>query len=425
LSEKIYSVSEVNANIKSILTSKPELKNIWVKGEISNLSTSGTGHTYFSLKEPNSLIRCTFFSYSRKNYKGKSLEDGMQVQVYGSITVYEPSGAYNLNVTQVQPIGIGDILARVEKLKQELKTKGIFDTAHKKPLPRLPKRLGIATSSFGAAIEDIIRLAKDRYPNIDILIAPCVVQGEEAVASIITAIRALNDPQWEVDVIIAGRGGGSYEDLMAFNDERIVMEYYNSRVPIVSAVGHQVDSLLSDFAADAYAPTPSAAAEMVIPELENLELYVEEMEDRIQKSLTNLIRWSSDQLRLISNKRSLTEPTALLTDRSQKVDDLLSRITLLGKNFLAGKKSRLQNFDILSYKTQTQIEKKKNAFLLASERLENFSPLLTLKRGYSVVRDAHQKVITSYKQVKQGDTIEIILSEGRVQTNIISISSEK
>ena len=423
MNEKIYSVSEVNANIKSILTGRQELKNIWVKGELSNLSTSGTGHTYFSLKEPNSLIRCTFFSYSRKNYKGKSLEDGMQVQVYGSITVYEPSGAYNLNVTQIQPIGIGDILARVEKLKQELKAKGVFDTAHKKALPRLPKRLGIATSSFGAAIEDIIRVATDRYPTIDILIAPCIVQGDEAVISIVAAIRELNNPIWEVDVIIAGRGGGSYEDLMAFNDERVVMEYYNSRVPIVSAVGHQVDSLLSDFAADAYAPTPSAAAEMVVPDMENLELYVDEMEDRIQKSLTNKIRWSTDQLRLVSNKRSLTDPTALLTDRSQRVDELLSRITLLGKNFLSGKKNQLQAFDILSYKAKTQVEKKKNRFLLASEKIENFSPLLTLKRGYSVVRDENQKVITSNKQATIGDKIEVILSEGRLTASVTSVIS--
>ncbi|MCB1190394.1 MAG: exodeoxyribonuclease VII large subunit [Leptospiraceae bacterium] len=406
-------VSDVNRFIKSILSSQKDLKNIWVKGEISNFTRSGNGHIYFSLKDPSSLIRCTFFSYSNQYYKGKPLKDGLEVQVLGSISVYEPGGTYSINVTKVEELGKGDILYQIEQLKQKLYTLGIFDPKRKKPLPKLPKTLGIVTSPHGAAIEDIIRIAQNRYPNINILIAPCSVQGEEATSSIINAISELNNPLWDVDVIIAGRGGGSFEDLMAFNQEDVVMAYYNSNVPIVSAVGHQIDSVLSDLAADHFSPTPTAAAEDVIPDIQEYELYLEGVGERLDQSLKFKLKINQDRFGLISNKRVFTEPETMLMDRYQKVDETINRIFLLGKNYISAKRQNLQQFEKLSFLIKGVMQNKKGGFEVASERIENFSPLLTLKRGYSVVRDLQKKVITSYKQVQKGQELEVILSEGK------------
>lgn len=415
---KVYQVSEINATIKSIINDKPELKNIWVKGEISNYSSSSGGHIYFSLKDPASVIRCTFFSYANKNYKHILLEDGKEIQVYGSVSVYEQGGTYNINVTKVEVLGEGDLLLKIEKLKRELQKKGIFDPERKRRLPRLPKTLGVATSLYGAALADIMRIATERYPNINILIAPCQVQGEEAPGSIIGAINELNNPEWEVDVIIAGRGGGSIEDLMAFNDERVVMAFYNSRVPIVSAVGHQIDSLLTDFAADNYAPTPTAAAELVVPEIEELEVYLEDLEVRLNQALQYKLNLAKDRLRLIASKRVLTEPTEILSNRTQKLDDLIGKISLVGKNFIAKKKSLLQKFDTLPYSIRSLISNKTNSFNIQSEKIENFSPLLTLKRGYSVVRNKNKSVLTSVQQIGVGEEIEVILFQGKLKATI-------
>lgn len=405
------SVSEVNRSIKSILLERRELKDIWIKGEISNYSPSGAGHIYFSLKDATSVIRCTFFSFQNKNYKGKKLRDGMEIQVFGSINLYEPGGYYSVNVSRVEELGKGDILYQLEKLKAELNAKGIFNIEHKRPIPRFPKTLGIATSPNGAAVEDIIRIAKERYPNLNILIAPCQVQGDSAPASIVGAIQELNNPKWEVDVIIAGRGGGSFEDLMPFNDESVIMAYYNSRVPIISAVGHQIDSLLCDHAADAYVPTPTAGAELAVPEIEDLEQYLEEIENRFNQTLKYKLDIARDRLHLISNKHIFLEPQILLMDRIQKVDETLNRIFLLGKNNIANKHNLLQRFENISIYAKSIVNTKENQYNLALGRVENFSPLETLKRGYAVVRNKKKEVISSPDQIKVGEELELILKD--------------
>ncbi len=402
------SVSEVNRSIKSILLERRELKDIWIKGEISNYSPSGAGHIYFSLKDPTSVIRCTFFSFQNKNYKGKKLQDGMEVQVFGSINLYEPGGYYSVNVARVEELGKGDILYQLEKLKAELNAKGIFNSERKRPIPRFPKTLGIATSPTGAAVEDIIRIAKERYPNLNILIAPCQVQGESAPTSIVSAIQELNNPKWEVDVIIAGRGGGSFEDLMPFNDEAVVMAYYNSRVPIISAVGHQIDSLLCDHAADAFVPTPTAGAELAVPELEDLENYLEDLQNRFNQTLKYKLDIARDRLHLISNKHIFMEPRMLLTDRIQRVDETLNRIFLLGKNNISLKLNQLQRFENIKIYAKSLLTAKESKYKLTLGRVENFSPLQTLNRGYAVARNKKQEVIQSPSQVKIGKELELI-----------------
>ncbi|PJZ68537.1 exodeoxyribonuclease VII large subunit [Leptospira perolatii] len=412
---KPFSVSEVNSIIKQLLTGPEILRNICIQGEISNLTRSHQGHVYFNLKDPKSLLACTFFSYSNSKYKGRALENGMEVRAYGSISVYEPRGQYNLNVQKVEEIGRGDLLLQVEELKRRLAARGIFDPERKRALPAFPWRIGVATSPTGAAIEDIIRIAKQRFPEINILISPCLVQGEEAPSSIVQAIQELNQPKWNVDVIIAGRGGGSYEDLMAFNDEKVVIAFAESRVPIVSAVGHQIDSVLSDLAADAFAPTPTAAAEMVVPEMEAVESELSEFETRLEAALKNQIRNLKERFRILTSKGVFLEPKTLLNERIQKLDETISRVGLLGKNALILSSSRLAPFHLrLPMSFQAGLERLKKKFELVSGKIEGYSPLGTLKRGYSVVRTKQKKVVTSPKQIKMEEELEVILSEGRI-----------
>ncbi|GBF37689.1 exodeoxyribonuclease 7 large subunit [Leptospira johnsonii] len=415
---KTYSVSEINSIVKQLLTGPDILRNIWIQGEISNYSKSHQGHIYFNLKDPKSLIACTFFSYSNGRYKGKPLENGMEIKAFGAISVYEPRGQYNLNISKIEELGQGDLLLQIEELKRKLAAQGVFDPERKRKLPAFPWRIGVATSPTGAAIEDIIRISKQRFPNIDILISPCLVQGDGAPESIISAIKQLNDPKWDVDLIIAGRGGGSTEDLMAFNDEKVVLAFAESRVPIISAVGHQIDSVLSDLAADHFAPTPTAAAEMAVPEMELVESGLIEFEVRLKTALKNQASNLKERLRILTNKKAFLDPRSMLNDRILQLDEINSRIHLLGKNYLMSaqnKFSPVSNGLITSFKSQ--LERKKKEFQLLSGKLEGFSPLGTLKRGYSVVRKKGKKVVTSPAQLEKEEELEVILAEGRIRVS--------
>lgn len=418
---KALSVTELNKAVARILGSAPGLKSIWVKGEISNFITGPTGHFYFSLKDAGSALRCTFFNGRSSSYNGRPLKDGMEILAYGNINVYEPRGEYSLNIFKVEEVGKGDIFLQIEKLRRELDSKGIFNPDHKKPIPRLPKTLGIATSPTGAAIEDIIKIATANYPNINILVSPCLVQGNDAPESISQAIALLNDPQWEVDVIIAGRGGGSYEDLMAFNTEKVVMAFYNSRVPIISAVGHEVDKVLTDYSADMHAPTPTAAAKIAVPEVDVWYQFLEDLDRRLNLAIDHTIRTLRERLNKIQERRSLSDPYHYLEDRYIQLDDLVTKITLLGKNFLAKKNEKLNIFERIVFRMEQSMERKSNRLQLVQGRVENFSPLSTLKRGYSVVRNANNKVVSSNQNVNIDDRLELILSEGKLGVRVTEI----
>lgn len=424
VSDKPLSVSELNKKISNLLSSSLEFRSIWVKGEISNFNIAPSGHFYFSLKDSTSNLKCTFFQGRSQSYSGRPLKNGMEVLAQGNINVYEPRGEYSLNVFKVEEVGQGDIYLQVEKLKRELHAKGIFDPSKKRPIPKIPKTLGVATSPTGAAIEDIIRIATTHYPNINILISPCLVQGTEAPDSIVQAIEILNDPKWEVDVIIAGRGGGSYEDLMAFNTEKVVMAYYNSKVPIISAVGHEIDKVLSDYSADANAPTPTAAAKMAVPEIDSLLIYLDEITRRQELAIRHKIQYSRDRLTKISDKRTLSEPDQYILDRYQSLDDVLTRISLIGKSFVSSKREKLQVLERINFRMEQNLERKKNRLGIATERITNFSPLSTLSRGYAVARNKNKKVIHSYKDVKKDEPLEIILSQGKLEVKVIGISNE-
>lgn len=345
----------------------------------------------------------------------------MKIQAFGSINVYEPNGSYSLNINRIEEFGKGDILYQIEKLKQELFQKGIFAKETKKPLPRFPKTIGVATSQHGAALRDIIRMIKDRNPGVNILLAPCIVQGEQATRSIVNAIRELNRPEWQVDVIIAGRGGGSFEDLMAFNEEDVVMAFYHSTVPIISAVGHQIDSPLSDLAADEFCSTPTAAAERAVPELLEIEEYLQSIGNELKNALRNQHKSAHEQLQWLSSKRIFTEPQLLLIDRQQKLDTVINTLQLVQKNNLSQHKNRLQKYDSLKYSIGNLLSTKKNRFAVLASRIDNFSPLSTLHRGYAVVRNQQKQVIYSQKQTKIGETLEIILAEGKLAIEVKKI----
>jgi exodeoxyribonuclease VII large subunit len=413
------SVSEVNRRIKAKLQDAPEFKNFWVRGEISNYSqTNSSGHMYFSLKDTSSVIKCAFFSYQAKNYKGTPLRNGMEILVYGSVSVYEPGGYYSITVQKIEELGEGDILLRIEKLKQTLAEKGIFDASHKRPLPKFPKRLGIVTSPKGAAVEDIIRIATDLNPSIQILVSPCLVQGDGAENSIIEAIKEINDPKWEVDVIIAGRGGGSFEDLMAFNQESVVMAYYQSRLPIISAVGHEIDRVLTDLAADATTPTPTAAAKLAIPNVSDTLIRLDEMEDRLRSALTGVIRIGKEKWTGVTNRVVFQNPKSILEPRQNHFDEIITKISLLGKNYLVKKQSEFQKFEVFHQNWKSYLERVHNKFRLAEQRLDHFSPLGTLKRGYSVLRNTNKQVISSVKQIQKNETLEVFLFDGKLQVEV-------
>ena len=412
--QKSYTVSDVNKILKNQILSITELQRFKVVGEISNLSNAGNNHTYFKLKDKISILNCAFFLSQKRQYKGKPLENGMQIEVTGSINFYEPGSYPSITVYSIEEIGKGDILYQIELLKQKLNLLGVFDESRKRPIPRYPRTIGIATAPNGAAVQDIIKVIRTVSQSVNILLAPCIVQGDMAPKSIISAIHNLNHPNMNVDVIIAGRGGGSSEDLMAFNNEDVVMAFYNSRVPIISAVGHEIDSVLTDFAADDYAPTPSVAAETVIASHININMSLSDLEKRLINSLNIKIRTEKDKYIKISNSRIFREPQFILFDRYQIVDDILKNIFLLGENRITKKYSELQKFDNISIYIKSNLEATKSKFLLIQERIENFSPLGTLKRGYSVVRNKNKNVIKSIKQVNLGEEIEIILEEGKI-----------
>ncbi|GBF49245.1 exodeoxyribonuclease VII large subunit [Leptospira ryugenii] len=417
--DQSLTVSELNRLVKQTLSEEEGLKNIWVKGEVSNYSqTASSGHMYFSLKDQASVIKCAFFSFQSKHYKGRPIKNGMELRVFGSISVYEPGGYYSFSVQKVEELGEGDILLQIEKLKQELATQGIFNMEHKKPLPKFPKRLGIVTSPKGAAVEDIIRIATDLNPTIQILVSPCIVQGDEAPASICQAIEALNDPKWDVDVIIAGRGGGSFEDLMAFNTKEVVLAYYKSRIPIISAVGHEIDRVLTDLSADATAPTPTAAAKLAIPNLSEILLKIEETEERLDYALKNLTLLYKEKLTGVYSRSVFQNPLAVLEPRYIATDDVMNRIMLLGKNYIMQKRNNFLRQDTIHEKMSSAFQKKIQSFELLHSRVEHFSPLGTLKRGFSVIRNEKKEVIQSIEQTKEGELLEIILEKGRLQAQV-------
>jgi exodeoxyribonuclease VII large subunit len=394
----ILTVTQLTSQIKDLL--EGNFPDIWVEGEISNLSIPQSGHAYFTLKDDQSQIRSVLFRSSQRFLKF-TLQHGMQVICRGRVSVYEPRGEYQLIIDYIEPKGVGALQLAFEQLKAKLEQEGLFDLDHKKPLPLLPQRIGIITSPTGAAIRDMLRVIKRRHPKMHILIYPVPVQGPEAAPGIVEAIQYFNRER-NVDVMIVGRGGGSLEDLWAFNEEAVVRALFASQIPVISAVGHETDYTISDFVADLRAPTPSAAAEMVVKSEESFREFISSLESGLMKSIRQQIDLTRTSLREYT--RLLGDPRRLLEQYVQRVDELTGRLA-----------------------TGLRHHVRRDRALLTSltAGLDHLNPLGILSRGYSVTRKMPEgAILKDASNVRPGDLISTRLHKGEVVSRVEKIDPE-
>lgn len=424
MNDTIYTITGLTRLLKSYIEQTPSFNNVWVTGEISNITYHSSGHIYLTLKDENAVLSSVFFKYANKSLTFR-LEEGMSVFANGNITVFEKRGSYQFIISQLKLEGIGELQKQIEQLKKKLFEEGIFDSSRKRTLPFLPRRVGIVTSPTGAAVRDIIKVAKRRYSNIEILIAPAKVQGADAAMSIVNAIEELNRPEWKIDVIIAGRGGGSFEDLMAFNDESVVRAFYNSRIPIISAVGHQIDHPLSDDAADMYAPTPSAAAEIAVPVKDELTDYLYNLTGRSYSSLLARIRELNVYVDGFTRQRVFRNPLEIISNRKMLLLDTEKRLIFAVRDIINTRKGSMMVLPDLIKVMRTSIKSKEHGYLVAVNSLEKLSPLSVLKRGFAVASDIRRKIIRSIQDVKIGDDIDVYLTDGSLECTVNSTSGEQ
>ncbi len=393
--QRIFSVTEVNGYIKNLLDNTPMLNGLFIRGELSNYKIYPSGHHYFTLKDGECALRCVMFRGAAGKLRFRP-ESGMKVVVFGRISVFPRDGAYQLYCTQMNADGIGDLYVAFEQLKEKLFQEGLFDESHKKPLPKYPQRIAIVTSSAGAAVHDMIRILRHRYPIAKVLLLPVRVQGVEAPPEIVGAIRYAN--RWQLaDVLITGRGGGSIEDLWAFNDERVARAIYASEIPVISAVGHEPDVTISDFVADRRASTPSNAAEIAVPDMSELLRGLENSQMRLVQSECNLLERENQRLTAWSNKRVLTDPMAFVQDKRMQLDFVQQK--------LGGAAAR-------------QLDGDMRRFTQLTAKLDALSPLKVLGRGYAMAQDEKGRVLRSSAQVQLGEQIRIKLAQGSLQCTV-------
>lgn len=392
---RVLSVSQINFYIKSIIENDGSLQFVLVTGEISNLTVhQRSGHIYLSLKDSNSVISAVMFAGNARRLKFR-LENGMKVICRGRISVYEPSGRYQLYIEDMQPDGVGALTLAFEQLKKSLAQKGLFDNAHKKPLPKFPKTIGVITSPTGAAVQDITNIIRRRFPSADIVLAPVLVQGESAPEQLVRAVNKFSASKI-ADVVIIGRGGGSAEDLWAFNDEQLAYAVYNCETPIISGVGHETDFTVCDFVADVRASTPSAAAELAVPDRQELMSYYFKQKQYISAMLDRKIKTA--QLRLENQQRRMSASSPKL--KAEQLEKQLS-----------AKSEKLTRF------MNVYISNKENKLIAAKGKLDGLNPLNVLNRGYAIA-EKDEKIITSSKQLKNGDDFTVILSDGKINAKV-------
>lgn len=395
LKPRIISVSQLNYYVKSLLDNDAHLSSVFVTGEISNLTDHyRSGHIYFSLKDNNCVIKAVMFAGNARNLKFKP-QEGMKIIARGRVSLYEPSGNYQFYVEDMQPDGIGELTIAFEQLKKKLSEKGIFDQSHKKPIPKFPQTIGVITSPTGAAIQDIKNILHRRFPSADIVLCPVLVQGESASAQLVNAVNIFNEYDC-ADVIIIGRGGGSIEDLWAFNSEELAYAIYASNIPVISAVGHETDFTICDFVSDLRAPTPSAAAELAVPDREELIAYYNSQKQYLTSILDNKISKAN---------RVLSEYKLVLNENSPE-----KQISKYNEN-LSLFRNRLES--IMNEKLNTAFERiHKNG-----GKLEALNPVSVLQRGYSVA-EKDGKIVSSVNDVKTDDILNITLKDGKIITKV-------
>lgn len=439
---KVFTVAELTRQIRGTLETR--FGAVWVQGEVSNYRPQPSGHRYFTLKDQRAAISCVVFRNTLPS-TAPPIVDGAQVQVYGNLTVFEARGQYQLNVQILQTRGAGLLQAKFEALKRKLEADGLFDPARKRPLPKFPKRIGIVTSSSGAAVRDILNVLQRRAPNVQVLISPVRVQGTGAAAEIATAIRELGAPNqaWEpVDLIVVARGGGSIEDLWEFNEEMVARAIFYSAVPVVSAVGHEIDFTIADFVADLRAPTPSAAAELIVPDATELGRRVSELENCLQKYLRNFLQQSLTRLRFLSERTLARELMQRLREARQQLDLNAESIQRRLKQFVldarASLTARTQSLRSREPKRElalcrnrmAELERRiaaQPARLLQNARqrfqsvegiLRVVGPEATLRRGYSITTDAAGKVIQTVAAAHPKSKIRTRVADGEFESTV-------
>lgn len=391
-SKAIYSVSDITSQIKILI--EESFPSLWIEGEVSNFKQHYSGHFYFTLKDNFAQISCVMWK-SRTFSLPFELEDGMKVQVFGNLRLYEKSGRYQLDSILIQQAGIGELQIKFEQLKKQLYEEGLFDESKKKPIPKYPEKIAIITSPTGAAIKDIISVIKRRYPLCDLIIKGVKVQGEGASKEIVAAIENINKFN-DIDLIITGRGGGSLEDLWAFNEEDVARAIYNSKIPIISAVGHEIDYAISDFVADLRAPTPSVAAELAVPDVNEVFRKITNLYDAMLTEYETFISNSKHKINNYLNSYAFKKPEQLVRQYSQRVDELLLKIVTEFKNRIINNKLKTDNLFTI---------------------LESLHPNNVLKRGYALVQK-DQETIKSIDQIQIDDVVDVTLSHGKFTSKV-------
>jgi exodeoxyribonuclease VII large subunit len=398
---KPLKVSEVNNYIKRLFAGDIVLSNLEIEGEVSNFKHHNSGHMYFSLKDDKSKIRCVFFKRDNENGAIK-LSEGMKVVASGYISVYDRDGDYQLYVRSIRDKGIGDLYKSFDDLKRKLEKEGLFQEKYKKDLPFLPKKIGVVTSKTGAAIRDIVTILKRRYPPCEILIYPASVQGANAAREISKGLKYL-DNRGDIDLIITGRGGGSYEELFAFNDEELARIIFSLKTPIISAVGHETDYTITDFVSDLRAPTPSAAAELAVPDFSYLSNNLRNKYETLLSHLNKYILANDNQLKFLNKSLSYNNPILKLKNRQQDIDNMLRD---------------------LNYSLEKKISKELKRLLILENRLRLLDPRYSLDKGYGILYDVDGNIVKSIDELKIGYEINILLKDGTIRTVIIDLEKE-
>jgi len=440
------SVSQLTKYLKRTLENDDLLQDVWVRGEISNFTHHSSGHMYFTLKDKDSRIKIVMFATYNRFLKFLP-KDGTKALVRGSISIFERDGAYQLYAREMQPDGLGSLYLAFEQLKEKLRSEGLFAEERKRALPRFPQKVGIVTSPTGAAIRDIVTTIKRRFPQAAIMIAPAIVQGVDAPLSIVRGIERLNQ-RIDIDVLIVGRGGGSIEELWAFNDERVARAIFHSRIPVISAVGHETDVTIADFVADVRAATPTAAAELSVPHyLEWLER-VKQLEHRLHHSLQQRIAVQRKRLESLTNSYAMRQPRKRLEEKQQQLDSLHIRLEQNMKRLLARRKEqstqlieRFMRYRIsqrvieqreqvnrnraqLDQLIRLRLERANRDWLGLLQQLDALSPLKVMQRGFSLTYKEN-KLVKSTVGIEQGDTLMIRLEDGTIRTRVMEVTREE
>lgn len=445
MESKYLSVQALTKYIKRKFDADPHLHHLYVKGEISNFKQHSSGHMYFTLKDDKARILAVMFARNNQSMKFNP-ENGMKVLVKASVTVYEPSGQYQMYVQEMKPDGIGDLYLAYEQLKAKLEQEGLFLPDYKKPIPKYPRTIAVITSPTGAAIRDILTTIKRRYPIAKVILFPALVQGETAAPSIVNAIKKANVMQEpSIDILIVGRGGGSIEELWAFNEEVVAREIFSSAIPIISAVGHETDFTIADFVADLRAPTPTAAAELAAPNLEDIVERIETRKTRLIRAMKEKIEHRNLRLNRLKKSYAFRYPKVLFEQKMEQLDKQKEQLLRQMKKLTDKKSENVGNLikqlernhpQELLHKADKELllqeknlkrnmtviyQQKQQAFQSIIGKMDALSPLKIMERGYNLAYSKNGQLISSIKQVKPNDIVEVKLADGSVDTKIISI----